>query len=194
LQLKPHSHAFESLSTTAIPPHQRTEARRSIDPVNLHTLWYTAITRTLGGIKLLLIGEVDWVKGFFTTLPPFRRPDILSSGGLDEYHGTESPEHYLELKTQKQSHNSKKYAIDIPYTSNLTGSSILKIATIPPIANGIYSLTSLASPKSLSVIGTMLISSDTPKPLLWPTYLKRSQVLVVYHGILNKISIGVSEF
>jgi hypothetical protein len=66
---------------------------------------------------LLLIGEVDCVKGFFTTLPPCRRPDILSSGGLDEYHGTESPEHYLELKTQKQSHNSKKYAIDIPYTS-----------------------------------------------------------------------------
>ncbi|KAJ7704248.1 hypothetical protein B0H16DRAFT_1828549 [Mycena metata] len=49
--------------------------------VDLHTLWNTAITRTLGSLKILLVGEVDCVKPGYSETP--------------------GPEHYVELKTRK---------------------------------------------------------------------------------------------
>jgi hypothetical protein len=69
-----------------------------MEPVNLHTLWCTAITRTLGGLKLLLVGEVDCVKG----INILEQSEIHAHGsvfnGVDDYEG--DPKHYLELKTR----------------------------------------------------------------------------------------------
>ncbi|KAJ7044216.1 hypothetical protein C8F04DRAFT_1069972 [Mycena alexandri] len=66
-------HRFETICSTSHHPE--------MDNVDLHTLWNTAISRTLGSLKILLVGEVDCVK----------RPGIPKP----------RPEHYVELKTRK---------------------------------------------------------------------------------------------
>ncbi|KAJ7731310.1 hypothetical protein DFH07DRAFT_847395 [Mycena maculata] len=69
-------HKFESFCTTASPGGEP-----DTPDVDMHTLWNTAITRKLGSLNILLVGEVDCVK-----------PD---------YGQNPSPENYVELKTRK---------------------------------------------------------------------------------------------
>ncbi|KAF8198872.1 hypothetical protein K438DRAFT_2016245 [Mycena galopus ATCC 62051] len=61
-------HKFETICSTA-------------STVDLHKLWNVAITRTLGAMNILLVGEVDCVKTGYSQNP--------------------GPEHYVELKTRK---------------------------------------------------------------------------------------------
>ncbi|KAJ6573407.1 hypothetical protein DFH09DRAFT_1151755 [Mycena vulgaris] len=70
-------HKFETICSTDSPEGEPSSARE----VDLHTLWNTAITRTLGSLKILLVGEVDCVKPGYSENP--------------------GPEHYVELKTKK---------------------------------------------------------------------------------------------
>ncbi|KAJ7502644.1 hypothetical protein B0H11DRAFT_1989469 [Mycena galericulata] len=60
--------------------------------VDMHTLWNTVITRKLGSLNILLVGEVDCVKSSYLENP--------------------GPEHYMELKTKKleQRNNLKNRA------------------------------------------------------------------------------------
>ncbi|KAJ7099284.1 hypothetical protein B0H15DRAFT_541962 [Mycena belliarum] len=69
-------HKFESICTTAAG------GERSNGDVDMHTLWDAAILRTLGSLKILLVGEVDCVKPGYAENP--------------------GPENYVELKTKKQ--------------------------------------------------------------------------------------------
>ncbi|KAJ7731208.1 hypothetical protein B0H16DRAFT_1427500 [Mycena metata] len=71
--LLPYRHKFETICSTSNHPET--------DNVDLHTLWNAAITRTLGSLKILLVGEVDCVKPGYSEAP--------------------GPEHYVELKTRK---------------------------------------------------------------------------------------------
>ncbi|KAJ7671729.1 hypothetical protein B0H17DRAFT_1085029 [Mycena rosella] len=73
-------HKFEESCTTSTPG----VAASNDAEVDLHTLWNAAITRTLGSLKILLVGEVDCVK-----------PGYLQDAG---------PEHYVELKTKNEAH------------------------------------------------------------------------------------------
>ncbi|KAJ7099287.1 hypothetical protein B0H15DRAFT_542023 [Mycena belliarum] len=71
-----HRHKFESICTVAAG------GERCDGDVDMHTLWNTAIIRTLGSLKILLVGEVDCVQPGYAENP--------------------SPENYVELKTKKQ--------------------------------------------------------------------------------------------
>ncbi|CAK5271945.1 unnamed protein product [Mycena citricolor] len=68
-------HKFETFCTTR-PDYEEDE-----DKVDMHTLWTVAIKRTLGDLKVLLVGEVDCVKAEYTANP--------------------CPENYVELKTRR---------------------------------------------------------------------------------------------
>ncbi|CAK5271264.1 unnamed protein product [Mycena citricolor] len=68
-------HKFETFCTTR-PDYEEDE-----DKVDMHTLWTVAIKRTLGDLKVLLVGEVDCVKA--------------------EYAANPCPENYVELKTRR---------------------------------------------------------------------------------------------
>ncbi|KAJ7151789.1 hypothetical protein C8R43DRAFT_1004383 [Mycena crocata] len=69
-------HRFEAFSTAATPGGEPDS-----DGVDLHTMWNVAITRKLGSLNLLLVGEVDCVKEGYSKNP--------------------GPENYVELKTKK---------------------------------------------------------------------------------------------
>ncbi|KAF7368826.1 ADP-ribosylation factor [Mycena venus] len=71
-------HKFETICSTRDPSG---EPQVQVDNVDLHTLWNAAITRTLGSLNILLVGEVDCVKVGYSKSP--------------------GPEHYVELKTRK---------------------------------------------------------------------------------------------
>ncbi|KAJ7140760.1 hypothetical protein C8R44DRAFT_761840 [Mycena epipterygia] len=73
-------HRFETICSTATPGGEP-----DATDVDLHTLWNAAITRTLGSLNILLVGEVDCVKPAYFTNP--------------------GPEHYVELKTRKRTEN-----------------------------------------------------------------------------------------
>ncbi|KAJ6479408.1 hypothetical protein C8R47DRAFT_1136715 [Mycena vitilis] len=53
-------HKFESFCSTTSPSEER-----KVDGVDLHTLWNVAVTRTLGDLNILLVGEVDCVRCMF---------------------------------------------------------------------------------------------------------------------------------
>ncbi|KAJ7162432.1 hypothetical protein C8R46DRAFT_1353360 [Mycena filopes] len=72
-------HKFETICSTSAHPDEGMEPETEM--VDLHTLWNTAISRTLGPLKILLVGEVDCVKPGYAETP--------------------GPEHYVELKTRK---------------------------------------------------------------------------------------------
>ncbi|KAJ7657320.1 hypothetical protein DFH06DRAFT_1197965 [Mycena polygramma] len=71
-------HKFESFCSTSFA---NPSGDRQVDGVDLHTLWNAAITRTLGSLDILLVGEVDCVKAGYAQNP--------------------GPENYVELKTRK---------------------------------------------------------------------------------------------
>ncbi|KAJ7437763.1 hypothetical protein FB451DRAFT_171430 [Mycena latifolia] len=104
---------FEAICTTSTPGGERSDGT----DVDLHTLWNTAITRTLGSLRILLVGEVDCVKP-----------------GYSEHPG---PEHYVELKTKKKERvyniahakwNMQSYLLDTPqiFVGFLDGADIVR--------------------------------------------------------------------
>ncbi|CAK5271947.1 unnamed protein product [Mycena citricolor] len=68
-------HKFETFCTTR-PDYEEDE-----DKVDMHTLWTVAIKRTLGDLKVLLVGEVDCVKG-----PSFSVCRLQSHGASSRIH------------------------------------------------------------------------------------------------------------
>ncbi|KAJ6573395.1 hypothetical protein DFH09DRAFT_1457321, partial [Mycena vulgaris] len=69
-------HRFETFCTTAAP-----NGEADGGAVDMHTLWNAAITRKLGALNILLVGEVDCVT-----------PNYLENPG---------PQNYMELKTKR---------------------------------------------------------------------------------------------
>ncbi|KAJ7502646.1 hypothetical protein B0H11DRAFT_1989481, partial [Mycena galericulata] len=72
-------HKFEMLFSTLNPGGEPHNTR-----VDMHTLWNAAITRKLGSLNILLVGEVDCVKVGYRESP--------------------GPEQYMELKTRNLEH------------------------------------------------------------------------------------------
>ncbi|KAJ6479411.1 hypothetical protein C8R47DRAFT_1198139 [Mycena vitilis] len=69
-------HKFESFCSTSSFANPSGDGERQVDGVDLHTLWNAAITRTLGSLDVLLVGEVDCVKGML--LKPLLSPSSLT--------------------------------------------------------------------------------------------------------------------
>ncbi|KAF8191036.1 hypothetical protein K438DRAFT_906100 [Mycena galopus ATCC 62051] len=96
-------HKFETICSTA----------KAVDP---HTEWGAAVTRTLGAMNILLVGEVDCVR--------------------TEYSENPGPEHYVELKTKNPT--AKRVSLPTPkwvMQSHLLGTP--KIFAGFPDSNGI---------------------------------------------------------
>ncbi|KAJ7230033.1 hypothetical protein GGX14DRAFT_692017 [Mycena pura] len=79
-------HKFESICTASTP-----SGTAGTSPVDINTLWAAAITRTLGSLNLLLVGEVDCVNASYQESP--------------------CPANYIELKTKKLDHGGQKPTI-----------------------------------------------------------------------------------